>query len=166
MLYNIIDKTVVPEPLTKQELILVNTMFDGYQVIDIDDMMFTSIDDLASALSVNIERRVDDVILVNIGDEDKEEQFVENCSKRGARAVIGVKPHELLMSSGWDMMEDTITISKETHTNRIERLHAQEALMEVIGETSLRVERDEIDYGVKMVIDEMARRVLWRIMRQ
>lgn len=166
MLYNIVDRNITPEPLTKQEIILANAMFDGYQVIDVDDMMFSSIEDLAIALSVNIERRIDDVILVNIGDEDKVEQFTENCLKRGTRSVCGVKPQDLLLSSAWDLMEDVIAFSKETRSNDKERLYAQEALMEVIGETSLRVERDEIDYGVKMVIDEMARRVLWRIMRQ
>lgn len=166
MLYNIVDRNITPEPLTKQELILANTLFDGYQVIDVDDMMFSSIEDLAIALSVNIEWRIDDVILVNIGDEDKVEQFTENCLKRGTRSVCGVKPQDLLLSSGWDLMEDIIAYSKEAHANVKERLYAQEALMEILGETSLRVERDEIDYGIKMVIDEMARRALLRIMCQ
>lgn len=125
MLYQIIDRNITPEPLTKQEL-----------------------------------------ILVNIGNEEKEEQFVENCSKRGARVVYGLKPQELLMSSAWDLMEDVLQISKETHSNERERFYAQEALMDIIGSTAIRVERDEIDYGVKLVIDEMARRVLWRMMRQ
>jgi len=165
MLYQIVDKSIIPEPLTKQELILAKHMFGGYQLIDIDNSMST-VEGLAITLSLNIEWRIKDVLLVNIGDVDKEEQFVENCSKRGARAVIGVKPQELLMSEGWDLMEDVIAFSKETHSKGKELLYAQEALMEIVGETSLRFERDEIDYGVKMVIDEMARRVLWRIMRQ
>lgn len=165
MLYQIVDKNVVPEPLTKQELILAKHMFGGYQLIDIDNSMST-VEGLAIMLSLNIEWRIKDVLLVNIGDEEKEEQFLENCMKRGARPVFGVKPNELLLSEGWDLMEDVIAFSKETPSNDEERLYAQEALMEIVGETSLRVERDEIDYGIKMVIDEMARRVLWRIMRQ
>lgn len=165
MLYEVIDQKANHEPLTKQELILAKHMFGGYQLIDIDNSMST-VEGLAIMLSLNIEWRIDDIILVNIGDEDKEEQFVENCTKRGARPVFGVKPNELLLSEGWDLMEDVIAYSKETHANVKERLYAQEALIDIISDTSTRVERDELDYRIKMVIDEMARRVLWRIMRQ
>lgn len=45
-------------------------------------------------------------------------------------------------------------------------VNAPIVVMDIISSTAIRMERDEIDYCVKLVIDEMARRALWRIMRQ